>query len=80
MTFETVNSPRTSLLTASTTAPPLPAGYKLGNPSVFSNLVTSARYPGAIEVCFCRSPPGTADEAADLAYAAVSGLAPSSGT
>lgn len=33
-------------------APPVPSGFKLGNPEIYAELTTTAAFAGSIEVCF----------------------------
>lgn len=51
LTFELVTGGGTTTLTTSETAPPLPAGFSVGDPPTFYNIETTATFEGGIEVC-----------------------------
>jgi hypothetical protein len=52
-TFSNISKPGTTSVITSTTAPPIPAGFSVGNSTTptFYNLSTTAVYTGAIQIC-----------------------------
>ncbi len=62
LTFSHVDTAGTTSLTTSPTAPALPAGYQIGDPSIYYDFQTTATYTGTITVCISYglvSPPPT---------------------
>jgi len=51
LTFSTVTQSGITSLTTSSSGPPPPSGFKLGNPPVYYDLTTTAVYSGPVTVC-----------------------------
>ena len=49
--FTNVTQAGVTSLTTSSTGPPPPAGFKLGNPPTYFNLATTASFSGSVSVC-----------------------------
>ncbi|MHA2096953.1 MAG: T9SS type A sorting domain-containing protein [Candidatus Hodarchaeales archaeon] len=50
-TFSQVSQPGVTSSTTSTTGPPVPTGFELGDPSTYFDITTTAVFSGAIEIC-----------------------------
>lgn len=62
ITFSQVDQTGTTSLETSTTGPPPPNGFALGNPATYYDLTTTAIYSGAIEICIDYSEISFGDE------------------
>jgi len=62
ITFTTVTSAGDTIVRPMTTAPPVPAGFQLGEPPVFHDITTSAAFTGAVAVCLYYPEAAFADE------------------
>lgn len=51
VTFQNVTGAGMTTLTTTETAPPIPAGFSVGEPPTFYDIETTATFSGAIEVC-----------------------------
>jgi hypothetical protein len=51
VTFPAVNRAGTTQVTTTTSAPPLPVGFKLGDPATYYEITTTTDYSGSAKVC-----------------------------
>lgn len=51
LTFAEITQDGTTGLTTSSSGPPLPSGFSLGDPATYYSLTTTAQFDGSIEVC-----------------------------
>ena len=63
VTFDQVTGAGKTSLTTSSSGPPPPLGFKLGDPTTYYELTTSAEFSGAIEVCIDYSGVSVGNEA-----------------
>jgi hypothetical protein len=56
ITFSNVTSPGTTSVTTGSSGPPLPSGFRAGNPPIYYNIQTTAAYTGPINVCMTYIP------------------------
>jgi sugar lactone lactonase YvrE len=52
LSFDSVSAGGTTTVETSTAGPPLPSGFKLGEPPVYYDVETSAVFAGAVTLCF----------------------------
>lgn len=62
ITFTTVTAEGDTVVTPTTTAPPVPPGFQLGAPPVFFDITTSAAFTGSVGVCLYYPEAAFADE------------------